>query len=335
MVILRAAEDLLLYPTATLAAYTPLMLSPLALELPAFLLGLLFGSFLNVLISRLPRHESIATPRSHCPRCHIPIRPYDNIPILSWIFLRARCRTCKAPIPWRYPAVELATGLWFLLLAKRLKLFLDFARNIDLGLPPSTALAALQTVSLAILGLLLLALIVIDWQTLTLPDALTLPGILLSFLLTSAQAIFLDPKQFEIHLHRRNPLSSPGAVIDRGNLMLTGPEAVLGRWLLSVLAAAAILLVIRWLYLTLRHREGMGLGDVKLLALIAAFLGLWPALLALFLGLLLATAYALTLLARRRANTLTRLPFGSFLATGGLLAAVTGDRLIAWYRTLL
>src|ERR1700733_367234 len=84
-----------------------LMLSPLAFELPAFLIGLLFGSFLNVCISRLPLHESIVKPRSHCPRCLHTIRWYDNIPLLGWIILRARCRDCKATIPWRYPLVEL------------------------------------------------------------------------------------------------------------------------------------------------------------------------------------------------------------------------------------
>ncbi len=310
------------------------MLSQSAFTLPALLLGLLFGSFLNVLISRLPRRESIATPRSHCPHCSTPIRWYDNIPLLSWITLRARCRACRQPIPWRYPLVELAAALWFFLLATRLKSFFDYAHNIDFGLPPSIPPAVIQTMSLAILGLLLIALIVIDWQHQLLPDALTLSGIAISFLLTSAAAIFTGPAQ-DIHLHRRNPLSSPGAVIDRGNLLLTGPEAVLGRWLLSVLAAAALLLLIRALYKLVRHHEGMGLGDVKLLAMIAAFLGLWPALLALFLGVLAASLYAVTLLARRRADALTRLPFGSFLGASGLLSALFGPEVIAWYKTLL
>src|ERR1700758_4893747 len=90
------------------------MLTLLAFELPAFLLGLLFGSFLNVCISRLPEHRSVVKPRSHCPRCMATIRWYDNLPLLSWVLLAAKCRNCKAAIPWRYPAVELATGLWFL-----------------------------------------------------------------------------------------------------------------------------------------------------------------------------------------------------------------------------
>lgn len=304
-----------------------------ALELSAFLLGLLFGSFLNVLISRLPRGESIVHPRSHCPDCDSPIRWFDNIPLLSFVGLRARCRSCKLPIPWRYFLVEFSAGVWFAIVA----LFFHRAHlaglNVTVGASDYIPLI-LISLSLAILGLLLIALIVIDWQHQLLPDALTFTGILLAFLLTSAQAIFTGPAQ-DIHLHRRNPLTSPGATIDRGNLLLTGPEALLGQWLLSVLAAAAVLLIIRALYKLLRHREGMGLGDVKLIALIAAFLGFWPAMLSLFFGVLTATIYAVVLLARRRADALTRLPFGSFLGAGGLLSALVGPAIIAWYKTLL
>lgn len=322
------------------------MESSLALEVAAFLLGLLFGSFLNVIISRVPRRESISSPRSHCPNCNAPIRWFDNVPILSWVLLRGRCRSCQEVISWRYPAVELATGIWFAVCAGLLSA--DSAHSshsskaqghagspFSPGSPLSLDLpVVLACLSIALLGFFLIALIVIDWQTQTLPDALTSGGILASFLLTSAQAIFLGPEQ-DVHLHRRNPLTSPGAVIDRGNLLLTGPEALLGQWLLSMLAAAALLLLIRWLYRALRHREGMGLGDVKLIALIAAFLGFWPAILALFTGVLLATVYAAGLLARRRADALTRLPFGSFLGAGGLLSAVAGPQIIGWYKSLL
>src|SRR5215469_5913608 len=98
------------------------MLTLLAFELPAFLLGLLFGSFLNVCISRLPKHRSVVKPRSHCPKCLAPIKWYDNVPLLSWMMLRGKCRSCKASIPWRYPAVELATGLWFAFVARWLGL---------------------------------------------------------------------------------------------------------------------------------------------------------------------------------------------------------------------
>lgn len=318
-----------------------MMSTALAFELPAFLFGLLFGSFLNVCISRLPAHQSITKPRSHCPRCLTPICWYDNIPLLSWILLRARCRNCKQPISWRYPAVELAFGLW-----------LAFAARSALALfNPGIAASALagrtlDAISLAILGFLLLGLLVMDWQTHKLPDAFTLTGTLLGFVLICARAVFLGPHDDELLLHGRNPLTSPGNVTDRGNVILTGPEhLVLGR-LLAIVAAASILLLIRLLYQQLRHREGLGLGDVKLIAMIAAFLGFWPAVLALYLGFIVGSLYvAPTFIARRRATAATRLPLGTFLATplplgtflaiGGLLAALLGTPLIAWYSSLL
>lgn len=306
------------------------MPTALALELPAFLLGLLFGSFLNVCISRLPDHRSITKPRSHCPLCLATIRWYDNIPLLSWILLRTRCRHCKQPISWRYPAVELSFGLWLAFAAHT-------ARTLLTPGIPTNALAAhaLSAIAILILGFLLIGLLVMDWQTHTLPDAFTLTGTLLAFLLICAQAVFLGPHEDELLLHGRNPLTSPGNVTDRGNVVLTGPEhLVLGR-LLAITLAACILLLIRFAYMQLRHREGLGLGDVKLIAMIAAFLGFWPAVLALFLGVVLCSIYALTLIVRRRANALTRLPLGAFLSIGGLIAALLGPQLITWYTTLL
>jgi leader peptidase (prepilin peptidase) / N-methyltransferase len=311
------------------------MLTPLAFELPAFLLGLLFGSFLNVCISRLPDHRSISKPRSHCPHCLTTIRWHDNLPILSWLLLRARCRHCKQPISWRYPAVELAFGLWF---AQEAAIWWHFVIAKGFWVTLSTSYEVhitITTVGTAILGFLLIGLLVMDWQTHTLPDAFTLTGTLIAFVLICIRAVFLGPHQDELLLHGQNPLSSPGNVVDRGNVVLTGPEhLVLGR-LLAITLAAAIPLLIRFAYKQLRHREGLGLGDVKLIAMIAAFLGFWPAVLALFLGAILCSTYALTLIARRRADALTRLPLGSFLAIGGLTAALIGTPLIAWYTTLL
>jgi leader peptidase (prepilin peptidase)/N-methyltransferase len=308
------------------------MLTALAFELPAFLLGLLFGSFLNVCISRLPAHQSINKPRSHCPHCLANIRSYDNIPLLSWILLRAKCRHCKQTIPWRYPAVELATGLWFCYAAARLW----FAFNPwTQEMTPSSTIMSFDAVAILILGFLLIGLLVMDWQTHKLPDAFTLTGTVLGFVLICARAVFLGPHEDELLLHGQNPLTSPGNVTDHGNVILTGPEhLVLGR-LLAIVAAAGILLIIRFVYQQLRHREGLGLGDVKLIAMIAAFLGFWPAILALFLGSILCSAYALALMLRRRADALTRLPLGTFLSIGGLLAALVGTPLIAWYSSLL
>jgi leader peptidase (prepilin peptidase)/N-methyltransferase len=316
-----------------------------AIEVGAFLVGLLLGSFLNVCISRLPEHRSIVRPGSHCPVCKAAIRWYDNIPLLSWLALRGRCRACGTKISWRYPAVELAVGLWFWLNASLLSRFIY--ASIRMGAWDENILRfgtaardianshIFDMVSGAILGFLLIGLLVMDWQTHKLPDAFTLTGVAIGFVLICCQAVFMGPHQGEMILQGRNPLSSPGNVVDKGNVILTGPEhLVLGR-LLAIVCAAGIVLLVRLAYRKLRGREGMGLGDAKLMAMIAAFLGFWPAILAMFLGVVLCSAYALILMVRGRATASTRLPLGTFLSVGGLLAALVGTPLIAWYSSLL
>jgi leader peptidase (prepilin peptidase)/N-methyltransferase len=315
------------------------MLTPIAFEIPAFLLGLLLGSFLNVCISRLPAHKSLSKPRSHCPKCLATIRWYDNVPLLSWILLRARCRVCKMPISWRYPAVELTFGVWASLCMFRVLSSLGFLDSL-LGVVRRyhsypVAFIWIDSIGIAILGFLLIGLLVMDWQTHTLPDAFTLTGIAIGFVLICCQAVFLGPHQDEMLLQGRNPLTSPGNVTDRGNVILTGPEhLVLGR-LLAVVLAGGILFLIGYIYHHLRHRDGLGVGDAKLAAMIAAFLGFWPAVLALFLGFVLCSVYALTLMARGKATLRKRLPLGTFLCIGGLVAALIGTPVIAWYTSLL
>jgi len=304
-------------------------------ELAAFFLGLLFGSFLNVCISRLPLRESVVHPRSRCPKCETPIRWYDNIPLLSWLILGARCRNCKEPIQWRYPAIELATGLWlFEVVAHMSKDLLGF-----FGSAPSFIFfpnLTIEAISLAILGFLLIGLMVMDWQTMILPDSFTLGGIAIALFLVCTQALFLGPNEDQILLTKHSlHLTSPGGVTDHGNLFFTGPESLIFGRIAAVCGAALLLLLIRWLYKTVRHRDGMGLGDVKLLAMIAAFLGFWPAILSLFVGTLAAAVYGVILLARGRAGATSRLAFGSFLSIGGLVSALFGNRLINMYIALL
>jgi len=303
-------------------------------ELLGFLLGLLFGSFLNVCISRLPAHESIVSPRSRCPHCGHTIRWYDNIPLLSWLLLRARCRDCKAHISWRYPAVELAVGLWMASAATRLY-EIRYALAIDgwVLVPEETV----RTIAFAILGFLLIGLMVMDWQTRRLPDAFTFTGIGLGFLITCVQAFFLMPGEGDIVMNPEHQLrlSSPGSFTAQGNVFMTGTEALIFGRIIAIACAALLLLAIRAIYKAVRGHEGMGLGDVKLLAMIAAFLGFAESLLALFLGVLAAAAFGIILLARKRAGAATRLPFGSFLAAGGLFAALFGARIVDWYAGLL
>jgi len=302
-------------------------------ELAAFLIGLLFGSFLNVCISRLPKHQSIVTPRSRCPKCESPIRWYNNVPLLSWLLLQGRCRDCKQRISWRYPAVELAVGLWFLVVGQ--ELFLLQVTKVS-RLAGSTPAEYIGTFAFAIFGFLVIGLMVMDWQTMVLPNAFTLTGIAVGLFLVCIQAIFLGPNEDQVRLTQHSlHLTSPGGVTDNGNVFLTGPESLIFGRIAAVCGAALLLLLIRWLYKAIRHREGMGLGDVKLLAMIAAFLGFLPAVLSLFAGTLAAALYGALLLARGKAGAASKLPFGSFLCIGGLVAALYGNRLMNMYIALL
>ena len=315
------------------------MTSRILFEIAGFLIGLLFGSFLNVCISRLPGHNSIIYPRSHCPNCGTPIRWYDNIPILSWLLLRGRCRDCEQAIPWRYPLVELAVGVWFAVQAARLHTVVNFYfwTPNRVGTTFDATSSIVINLAIAVLGFLLIGLVVMDWQTHLLPDAFTLTGIAIGLLLVCVQAVFLGPGQEQVLLPQNSiRLSSAGAGgPDKGNVFLTGPEALIGGRILAVASVAVLLLVVRWLYMALRHREGMGLGDVKLIAMIAAFLGFWPAILSLFVAVLAASAYGVFLMLFGKANLASKLAFGSFLAAGGLFVAQFGDRIIEAYSVLM
>ena len=310
------------------------MTSAIWFEVIGFGVGLLFGSFLNVCISRLPGHESVVRPRSRCMSCGHPLRWYDNVPLVSWLVLRGRCRDCKARISWRYPAVELAVGLW-MMYAARMYYEIHYAIAIDgwVLVPGMTV----EDIGLAVLGFLLTGLVVMDWETMRLPDAFTLTGVGIGFVLTCLRAAFLAPGEGDIVFNTTHQLrmSSPGSFQATGNVFMTGTEAmVLGR-VAAIGGAALILLVVRWTYKALRKRDGMGLGDVKLLAMIAAFLGFGQTVLALLAGVLAASVYGLYLMARGKAGAESKLPFGSFLAGGGLAVALWGQRVVDWYLGLL
>ncbi|HEY1995381.1 MAG TPA: prepilin peptidase [Edaphobacter sp.] len=299
-----------------------LLIFGIYIPLVLFLIGLLFGSFLNVCIHRLPQRLSVVRPRSHCTSCGSSIPWYDNIPVLSVLILRGRCRNCGEAIRFQYIAVEIGFAAWL-----AMSFFAATGNPEGLFLP---------FLNLAILGFLLIGLLVMDWQTMILPDAFTLGGIAVALFLVCTQAIFLGPGEDEVHLTKHSlHLTSPGGVTDHGNLFLTGPESLIFGRIAAVCGAALVLLLIRWLYRAIRHREGMGLGDVKLLAMIAAFLGFWPAVLSLFVGTLAAAFYGALLLARGKAEATSKLAFGSFLCVGGLVAALYGNRLIDSYIALL
>jgi leader peptidase (prepilin peptidase)/N-methyltransferase len=235
--------------------------------------------------------------------------------------------------------VELAVGVWFAVQAARLHTLLNFyfwSPN-RIGTASDATSGIVLNLAVTILGFLLIGLVVMDWQTHLLPNTFTLTGIAIGLFLVCVQAIFLGPAQAEVLLPTNSiRLSSAGAGgPDKGNIFLTGPEALIGGRILAVCVAALLLLIVRWIYMALRHREGMGLGDVKLLAMIAAFLGFWPAVLSLFGGVLAASVYGILLIVLGKANLASKLPFGSFLAAGGLFAAQFGDRIIERYTILM
>ncbi|MCC7185641.1 MAG: prepilin peptidase [Acidobacteria bacterium] len=245
--------------------------------------GLMVGSFLNVCIARLPRGESIVTPASTCPSCRRLIAWRDNIPVLSYLWLRGRCRQCAAPISVRYPLVEAGTAVAFVVQAMVMS-----------GEPAGVALG-----SRLVLTALLITLAVTDAETFRLPNPLTYGGLIIGVGLS-----FVAP---------------PGV-----------QDAILG-----ALLGAGVLLAIREAWLRATGTDAMGLGDVKMLAMIGAFLG-WPQ---VFVVLLLSTVVGavvgVAVAASGGGSMRTKLPFGVFLAMAAYVASLVGDRLLAWYLGLL
>jgi leader peptidase (prepilin peptidase)/N-methyltransferase len=263
------------------------------------LLGLLFGSFANVVIWRFPRGESVASPGSHCPSCDHPIRWYDNVPVISWLGLRGRCRDCGERISARYPLVEALSGaLWA-------------TSGLVFG-------ASLQTVMAIVFFYLLLVLTFIDLDTYRLPNALVggmaavgALGAVLSQV-TGIDAAPLVPSGF------RGLLGQPLAA------------SVLGAFLGAGLSGA-----IAGVYGRLRGRTGLGMGDVKLLGAMGLFLGPYV-LLALFAGSVVGAVVGLIDAFRSGESAAThRVPFGPYLALGGVLSALSGPAVWAWYVSLL
>ena len=270
--------------------------------LPAYIIatavgvvGAIIGSFLNVVIHRVPREESIAFPASHCPSCDTAIRPYDNIPVVSWAVLRGRCRACGTPISARYPAVELLTGVLFALTYL-------LHSGLTLSLPFDLAFVAA-----------IVALVFIDAEHMLLPNVITYPGAALAL---AARAVV--PNLYGV-------ASLGGEHTPAWLLSLAG--AVLG-----ALAGGGFLWLVGWLWERARGVEAMGLGDVKMMFMVGAFLG-WPlTLLTIFVGVLTGSLAGVAAMARRGERDMQMLlPFGIFLGLGSLVSLLFGTRIIDWY----
>lgn len=299
-------------PLATILQWYRRNPTPLLTAIFAVLFGFAFGSFLNVCIARLPRHQSIAHPGSRCPGCGTPILARDNIPLLSWILLRGRCRACHHPIPWRYPAVEFATAALFLLC------------DLRFGL---TALG----IGMAALCFLLLGLAVMDAETLRLPNAFTLPGIALGILWTGISLAFFQTMPPAFDLPGGAAIGFPSSSLKRHLDLLAIGFVASALW---AFLAALVLLLISGTYYLVRRRQGLGTGDIKLIAMIAAWLGPALTLLTFVLAAFATALYAVILLAaspRKRETLAAKLPFGSFLCAAALYALFLGAPILTWY----
>jgi len=284
------------------------MQTALALPLPiacAFvgIVGLIIGSFLNVVIYRLPREQSIVLPNSACPSCRAPVRAYDNIPVISFIVLRGRCRSCRAPISLRYPIVELLTAFLFVAVTAH--------EGTSYALPFDLAFVAA-----------LIALIFIDADHMILPNAITYPGIL--FALMSRIAVPY--------------LAGASALDDLPGLIERFPPT-LPMWSVSLIGAAIGALVgggslwlMGFVWQKLRGVEAMGLGDVKMMFMVGAYLGWRLAILTIFMAVFSGSLAGIAVMLRRGGRNLQMmLPFGIFLGIGAIATIFVGHRIVEWY----
>ncbi len=243
--------------------------------------GGIVGSFLNVCIYRLPREESIAFPPSHCPKCDAKIAPYDNIPILSYLFLSGKCRHCREPISAQYPLVEGINSILYLLTFWRFGL-------------------GWEAIIYAIFISAMLVVAFVDYQHMIIPDEISLGGIPLGIL---AAATLLP---------------------------ISWIESILG-----LLLGSGILLIFAMIWEVVFKIEGMGMGDVKLMALVGSLLGWKLALVTIMVGSLAGSIVGIGMAPFSEKGLKTAVPYGCFLAPAAVIATFYGNELIAWYVNLI
>ncbi len=242
-----------------------------------FILGLIVGSFSNVCINRIPKNESIIYPASHCPKCRSKIKPVDNIPLLSYILLKGRCRNCKSKITIQYPIVELITGLIYLII------YLAYGLSV-------------QTLIYIIFSSALIIIAFIDLNQQIVPDVISLPGIAIGFIIS-----FFVP-------------------------YISFIDSALG-----VLVGGGIILIIGMVGSVIFKKEAMGGGDVKLAAMIGAFLGWRYIVISLFLGFFLGALAGIFLILSKIKSREDVVPFGPFIVLGSFITLLWGEKIISWY----
>ncbi|MGH9714810.1 MAG: prepilin peptidase [Candidatus Acidiferrales bacterium] len=276
--------------------------APILIAVFVFLFGLIIGSFLNVCILRIPEGKSIVMPASACTKCGTAIRPYDNIPVVSYLLLGGKCRKCKTKISPMYPVVELLTGLLFL------------ACYEAFGL-------TFETLKWDIFSAVIIVLVFTDLRERILPDVVNYTGLGIGLLLSlftkpsDGTALWLANRTFDF--------PPPTPVVSLADALF---GAALGSGLLWLVSEA---------YFRLRGREGMGFGDVKMMLMAGAFLGAKRTLLTIFVGSVLGSVFGLLFILARRKDSEYELPFGTFLGMAAVLVVFFGTPVINWYQSLL
>ncbi len=263
----------------------------------ASIFGLIIGSFLNVCIYRWPRDESVVRPRSHCPHCNETVGWQDNIPLLSYVFLKGRCRHCSERISILYPIVELMNGAFYGYL---------FWRG---GLDP-------MTFKLAIFTSMMLILIFADLTEYILPDEITLGGLLVALVLIPIVPVD-DRFTGIIWLFVHRP----------SQWIVSAGESIF-----SAAFVGGLLYGLRSAYFRMRKIEGLGLGDVKMMAMVAAFWGLAPTIMILMLGSIAGAIIGLVIIVATRKKWQHELPFGSYLGGTSIVVAIWGEDILTWYK---
>jgi leader peptidase (prepilin peptidase)/N-methyltransferase len=254
--------------------------------------GLIVGSFLNVCIHRVPRGRSVVYPRSACPHCHHPIGALENIPVLSYLLLGGKCRQCGAQIPWVYPLVEALTAVLFYLLFLKYGFQSPFFVNL-------------------VFFSILVILIFIDLFERLLPDVFTLGGLAFGLVLAPLQSGEFFPDAGPMNL---------------SSLLLRYYDSFLG-----VLMGAGFLWLVAEVYLRIKKVEGMGFGDIKMMAMVGAFLGWQHTWMTILLGSLLGALVGSLYIYVLGKGTKYELPFGSFLAVGAMISALWGESILTAY----
>lgn len=266
-------------------------------------LGAIIGSFLNVVIHRLPEEESIVFPNSRCPNCSAVIPFYDNVPVLSYVMLGGRCRACKQGISARYPAVELLTALLFVAVTWRY------------GVTPALPFDLVFVSALV-------ALIFIDAEHMILPNAITYPSIGFAVAARLAVPYLMGRPYFDDLPGLRDGILS-GMPLWAASLV----AAVLG-----ALVGGGSLWLMGWIWEKLRGVEAMGLGDVKMMFMVGAYMGWRLTILTIFMGVLSGSVIGIVLMMRQEKKDMQMLlPFGIFLGIGAVISLLIGPQIVAWY----